>query len=236
MRSTVSFLIGCVFGATAILLYLQNTQKLAVAAEPDSSRLPVHRSQSMLSPGELLIPVIGVGADDLRRDFAQPRGGGRSHGAIDILAPRGTPVVAALDGTIRKLFTSRDGGITIYLTDPSEEKIYYYAHLDRYARGLREGDKVAGGTVIGYVGTSGTAPAGARFASTKYKARKRRATSGPCRLLPLEPTRRRTLARRFCTSCSAVACVSAVGEWRRRVGSGSPLGRRQNSALQAVES
>jgi len=161
MKSTVSFLIGCVVGATSILLYLQNTQKLAIAAEHDTSRLPVALSAGAVSPGELRIPVMGVGANELRRDFTQPRGGGRSHGAIDIRAPHGTPVIAALDGTIRKLFTSRDGGITIYQTDPEEEKIYYYAHLDRYARGLREGDKVARGTVIGYVGTSGNAPAGA---------------------------------------------------------------------------
>ena len=147
MKSTVSFLIGCVLGATGILLYLQNSQKLAIAADHP----PVTTSP-------LLIPVMGIGADALRSDFNQPRNGGRTHGAIDILAPRGTPVVAAIDGTIRKLFTSRAGGITIYQTDPSEEKIYYYAHLDRYAKGLKEGDKIARGTVIGYVGTTGNAP------------------------------------------------------------------------------
>jgi murein DD-endopeptidase MepM/ murein hydrolase activator NlpD len=155
MRSLVVFVIGAILGATAILLYLQNTQQLAIAAE--------HGGGAALSPAlgsttALLIPVVGVGADALRSDFNQPRGRGRTHGAIDIRAPRGTPVVAAIDGSIRKLFTSRAGGITIYQTDPNEEKIYYYAHLDRYAAGLKEGMKVTRGTVIGYVGTSGNAP------------------------------------------------------------------------------
>ena len=152
MKSTVSFLIGCVLGATGILLYLQNSQKLAIAAEPaPAAAVPVLGTQ-------LLIPVMGIGADALRSDFNEPRSGGRSHGAIDIRAPYGTPVVAAVDGTIRKLFTSRAGGITIYQSDPDQVLMYYYAHLDRYAHGLREGDKVTRGTVIGYVGTSGNAP------------------------------------------------------------------------------
>ena len=109
---------------------------------------------------DILIPVRGIAASQLRDTFTQARGGGRSHGAMDILAPRGTEVVAAVDGTIRKLFNSKAGGVTVYQFDVKEERVYYYAHLDRYADGLREGQFVEQGTVIGYVGTTGNAPAG----------------------------------------------------------------------------
>lgn len=104
--------------------------------------------------------MLGIASTDLNDNFAQPRSGGRSHGAIDILAPRGTPVVAAVDGSIRKLFTSKAGGLTIYQFDREEKRVYYYAHLDSYAAGLAENLFVKQGTVIGYVGTTGNAPAG----------------------------------------------------------------------------
>ena len=107
--------------------------------------------------GEIVIPVEGVRAVNLRDNFADARTG-HMHGALDIMAPRGTPVLAAVDGTVRKLFTSAAGGITIYETDPAEEMIYYYAHLDRYASDLVEGKVLRRGDVIGYVGTTGNAP------------------------------------------------------------------------------
>ena len=107
---------------------------------------------------KILIPVVGIRPDQLRDTFSQARSGGRVHRAIDILAPRGTPVIAAVDGTIRKLFTSAAGGLTIYQFDQAEERVYYYAHLDRYELTIAEGMFVAQGTVIGYVGTTGNAP------------------------------------------------------------------------------
>jgi len=107
----------------------------------------------------LVIPVAGVEASSLRSMFDQARGGGsRVHEAIDLLAPRGTPVVAALDGRVVKLFTSAAGGLTIYQFDPAEQFCYYYAHLDRYVPNLAEGQLVTRGQVIGYVGTTGNAP------------------------------------------------------------------------------
>jgi peptidoglycan LD-endopeptidase LytH len=105
----------------------------------------------------LLVPVAGVEADDLRDTFDDARGGGRPHEAIDIMAPRGTPVLAVEDGVIQKLFTSDAGGLTIYQFEPSGAFTYYYAHLDRYADGLREGLQVRRGDVIGYVGSTGNA-------------------------------------------------------------------------------
>jgi murein DD-endopeptidase MepM/ murein hydrolase activator NlpD len=104
------------------------------------------------------IPVEGVKREQLVRSFEDQRSGSRSHEAIDILAPRNTPVKAVEDGTVARLFESKAGGTTIYQFDPTDRYCYYYAHLERYASGLKEGDKVRKGQVIGYVGTSGNAP------------------------------------------------------------------------------
>ena len=106
---------------------------------------------------DLMIPVRGVPASDLVSSFADARSG-HTHEAIDILAPRGTDVMAVEHGTVAKLFTSAAGGLTIYQFDPKKTFIYYYAHLDSYAPGVKEGDAVTRGQVIGYVGTTGNAP------------------------------------------------------------------------------
>ena len=111
-----------------------------------------------LEARNLLIPVQGIDPDKLVRSFHDVRSGSREHEAIDILAPTGTPVVAVEDGTIAKLFVSKAGGNTIYQFDPGKSYSYYYAHLDRYADGLKEGAVVRRGQVLGYVGTSGNAP------------------------------------------------------------------------------
>jgi murein DD-endopeptidase MepM/ murein hydrolase activator NlpD len=101
-------------------------------------------------------PIIGLTAKDLHDSFAEKRDG-RVHEAIDIMAPRGTPVFAVDSGTIRKLFTSKAGGLTVYQFDADEVYCYYYAHLDRYAPELSEGKAVQSGDLIGYVGSSGNA-------------------------------------------------------------------------------
>jgi len=113
-----------------------------------------------LSTRHLLMPVKGFDPKALRDNFDEARGI-RRHEALDIMAARGTPVVAADDGTIAKLFRSVAGGITIYQYDPSEKFVYYYAHLDRYRDGLAQGEAVKRGDVIGYVGSTGNAPANA---------------------------------------------------------------------------
>jgi murein DD-endopeptidase MepM/ murein hydrolase activator NlpD len=89
--------------------------------------------------------------------FTDARSEGRSHEALDIMAPRGVPVLATADGKVVKLFTSVRGGLTIYEFDPTETYAYYYAHLDRYEPGLAEGQAVKRGDVIGYVGSTGDA-------------------------------------------------------------------------------
>lgn len=105
----------------------------------------------------LAIPVRGLDADGLVSSFYDARGS-RRHQAIDILAPRGTDVLAVEDGKVAKLFTSAAGGLTLYQFDASETFVYYYAHLDSYAPGLKEGSRVQKGDVLGAVGTTGNAP------------------------------------------------------------------------------
>jgi peptidoglycan LD-endopeptidase LytH len=106
----------------------------------------------------LIIPVRGITADDLVSSFSDARGGSRRHEAIDILAPRGTDVLAVEDGKVAKIFTSAAGGLTLYQFDPSETFVYYYAHLDSYASSLKEGLMLRKGDVVGSVGTTGNAP------------------------------------------------------------------------------
>jgi peptidoglycan LD-endopeptidase LytH len=110
-----------------------------------------------LKDRNLEIPVEGVRADQLTPQFKDARTG-HVHEALDIVAPMGTPVKAVEDGRIARLFLSKAGGTTIYQFDRGEKFCYYYAHLDRYAEGLREGDQVRRGQTIGYVGVSGNAP------------------------------------------------------------------------------
>jgi murein DD-endopeptidase MepM/ murein hydrolase activator NlpD len=112
---------------------------------------------SAIGPTGLLLPVAGVRAEQLVDTYADARSEGRVHDAIDIMAPRGTPVFAASDGTVAKLFASERGGLTIYEFDPTSTWVYYYAHLDRYADGLAEGQALRRGDVIAYVGSSGNA-------------------------------------------------------------------------------
>ena len=104
----------------------------------------------------LIVPVDDVDRHDLHDTYSDARGS-RAHEALDILAPRGTHVIAVEDGRIEKLFNSKAGGLTIYQFDPSETYSYYYAHLDRYAPDLKEGMTVQRGDVIGYVGSTGNA-------------------------------------------------------------------------------
>ena len=106
----------------------------------------------------LELPVTGADDDDVKDMFDDMRGGSRRHEALDILAPRNTPVVAVEAGTIARLFFSKAGGITVYQFDPTNTYVYYYAHLEKYADGLKEGQKVRRGELLGFVGTSGNAP------------------------------------------------------------------------------
>jgi murein DD-endopeptidase MepM/ murein hydrolase activator NlpD len=129
------------------------SRALAIEAAPPS----MATAGGLLAQRNLRIPVEGITPAQLRDTFDDARAVGRRHDAIDIMAPRGTEVVAADDGTIAKLFTSRAGGLTIYEFDPTQTFSYYYAHLDRYAAGIAEHQAVHRGQLLGYVGSTGNA-------------------------------------------------------------------------------
>jgi murein DD-endopeptidase MepM/ murein hydrolase activator NlpD len=119
---------------------------------------PAARPQLVVAPSGLAIPVAGVKPEQLIDTYDAARSGGRVHDANDIMAPRGTLVVAAAPGTVEKLFFSHGGGgITAYVRSPDGQWQYYYAHLDSYAPGLHEGQQVRQGDPIGHVGSTGDA-------------------------------------------------------------------------------
>ncbi len=130
----------------------------AIPASPaDIARGAPPADLQELARRQLLLPVAGVRRESLTDSYQDDRSGGRIHRALDIPAPRDTPVLAVEDGTVAKLFTSKLGGLTVYQFDPSATYSYYYAHLDRYAEGIKEGDRLRRGQVVGYVGSTGDA-------------------------------------------------------------------------------
>jgi murein DD-endopeptidase MepM/ murein hydrolase activator NlpD len=130
-----------------------------VSVKPDNAAPVVVAEQDVVGPSGLAIPVTGVKADQLSDTYDDARGAGRRHDAIDIMAAEGTPVIAAADGKVEKLFSSVRGGTTVYVRSPDQKWMYYYAHLQRYAPGLHEGQDVKRGQVIGLVGHTGDASA-----------------------------------------------------------------------------
>jgi murein DD-endopeptidase MepM/ murein hydrolase activator NlpD len=133
---------------------------VAKAPIPSSTTTPLIEADPLpeLRDRQLEFPVRGAARRDLRDSFDETRGSTRDHKAIDIMAPRHTAILAVEDGTIARLFESKRGGTTVYQFDPETRYVYYYAHLERYADGLQEGNRVQRGQVLGYVGTSGNAP------------------------------------------------------------------------------
>lgn len=117
-------------------------------------------SPSFVGIVKLIIPVAGVQPNQLIDTFSDARSEGRVHDAIDIPAPGGTPVLAAADGEIVKLFHSERGGTTIYQLSADKKLVFYYAHLQSYAPDLQEGQFKRQGEVIAYVGDTGNAGAG----------------------------------------------------------------------------
>ena len=132
----------------------------SAAASRSAGTVPsVATPTPLLAKGALLLPVQGVEPSALHDTYSEQRGGGtRTHEALDILAPRGTPVLSAASGRVLKLFDSKAGGKMVYAADSSEHFILMYAHLDAYAPGLADGQPLKRGQVIGVVGTTGNAP------------------------------------------------------------------------------
>ena len=184
MRGTLLFLLGALVGANVVYFVLTRAPHAPAVATPPSAAIaaPVATEAPLPSPapatapqatpaatttaplrlpspppGRLSIPVQGIAATSLRDTFNDARSEGRRHDAIDIMAPAGTPVLAAADGRIEKLFLSERGGITLYQFNPERTLAYYYAHLQRYADGIAEGQVLRRGQLLGYVGATGNA-------------------------------------------------------------------------------
>jgi murein DD-endopeptidase MepM/ murein hydrolase activator NlpD len=151
------------FGWFLLLLFILGAIAFALMvgpgkAPPTPAPLPVASAAPVQVGTGLVLPVAGVKPEELVDTWGQSRGGGmREHHAIDIMAPRGTPVVAAAPGRVEKIFESRNGGHTVYVRSPDGATVYYYAHLDAYRPGLAEGQRVGTGDVIATVGSTGDA-------------------------------------------------------------------------------
>lgn len=165
----LSFGAGVLAGSSGLYVYLRaeglvppRVAMAAMAARAVDPPLPAPRVPDddfhRLLTRDLAMPILSVPAGALHDTFTKTRPGRKMHEAIDIPAPRGTPIHAVGDGVIHKLSISARGGITIYEFDTQAEYCFSYAHLDRYANRLREGMRVKHGDIIGYVGTTGDAP------------------------------------------------------------------------------
>jgi murein DD-endopeptidase MepM/ murein hydrolase activator NlpD len=161
MRAGTAFrgaLLALIIGIAVWLIARTPTADPPPAAPPPVASASPDSPAPAVAGARLAIPVAGIRPDQLSDNFLQARGGGRLHQAIDIMAPRGTPILAAAEGTVEKLYFSQGGGgITIYVRSPDRQWMYYYAHLDSYAPGLAEGQQVRTGTPIGFVGSTGDA-------------------------------------------------------------------------------
>jgi len=138
-----------------VLVYLAATGRALVLSVQPREALKTAAER------EIAIPVAGVRRSELRDSFHAPRSGGRQHLGIDIMAPDGTPVLAAAGGVIVKRDSSGLGGISLYERGLDGATVYFYAHLGRYAPAIKEGDLVRQGDVIAYVGHTGNASASA---------------------------------------------------------------------------
>ena len=157
-------LLVAILGGIAWLVLTIPTRSPPAEQAPAAPAAPAPVTRSALPgqvpahSGALLVPVAGIAPTQLADTFTDARGSGRRHDAIDIMAPRGTPVLAAAEGRVEKLyFSNGGGGITVYVRSPDQRWIYYYAHLDHYAPGLAEGQQVRRGAMLGFVGSTGSA-------------------------------------------------------------------------------
>jgi murein DD-endopeptidase MepM/ murein hydrolase activator NlpD len=158
LRVTAWTLLGC---AAAFIAFLIATVRV-VEPRPEAPAAPPAAASAPAARPALIVPVAGVDRSQLRRDWGDARGGGaRTHQGLDIMAPGGTPVLAAADGTVEKLFYSNGGGgITLYQRSSDGRWTYYYAHLAGYAANIAERQRLRAGQTIGYVGDTGNAGAG----------------------------------------------------------------------------
>src|ERR1700754_668381 len=157
---TLAKRVGWGLGLLLLLLAAAFLSMVRIRFDPPAQAVGERPVAPNVAGAALIIPVQGVRADQLSDTWGQSRGAGtREHHAIDIMAPRGTPVLAAAGGTVEKIFESANGGHTIYVRTPDGNTIHYYAHLDSY--GVAEKQVVQQGQQIATVGNTGSAAGGA---------------------------------------------------------------------------
>lgn len=167
-RILAAFAFGFAAGVSTLAVGLLGTGHLSQSLLPQPRepialiQAPVQRGsadrEAPVTPARphLAMPIAGVDVNTLKSNFSETRGNHR-HEALDIMSPRGTPVLAVAEGKVAKLFTSKPGGLTVYQFDNSQTWCYYYAHLDGYASGVAQGTLLRKGDVLGYVGSTGDA-------------------------------------------------------------------------------
>ena len=158
-------LLACIATACArpVLYYPVPEGESAAAPAGTSSATEVHApvasaSDEFLLTRHIVLPVAGADMSKVEDSYSEPRDGGRVHRAIDILAPRGTPILSADDGKILRMTTNTLGGISMYTVDTENRLVYYYAHMDHYNDAMSPGRTIVKGDTLGYVGTTGNAP------------------------------------------------------------------------------
>jgi murein DD-endopeptidase MepM/ murein hydrolase activator NlpD len=159
---TIVILTGLISSAVTSAFWLIAFNRGPVGTPPEprqaAGQAPPTKAELEIGPSGLAIPVAGIKPEALANTYQAARSGGRVHNAIDIMAPHGTPVVASAPGVVEKLFFSQGGGgISVYVRSPDKQWIFYYAHLEAYAPGLKEGQAVKQGDVLGTVGSTGNA-------------------------------------------------------------------------------
>jgi murein DD-endopeptidase MepM/ murein hydrolase activator NlpD len=132
-----------------------NTPPTPADVDPNAAALS---DTEYLRSRHLVVPVAGANMAKVEDSYFEPRDGDRTHRALDILAPRGTPILSADDGKILRMSNSSLGGITMYTVDPSNRIVYYYAHMDHYNDAMSPGRAITRGDTLGFVGTTGNAP------------------------------------------------------------------------------
>jgi peptidoglycan LD-endopeptidase LytH len=116
----------------------------------------VARLYTQSPDSRIAMPLENLTKNAITDTWQAPRGDGRRHEGQDIFAARGTPILSATNGFIYKVGENNLGGQTVSVIG-SGGRVYYYAHLDSYAKGIEVGDRVTTRTVLGYVGTTGNA-------------------------------------------------------------------------------
>jgi murein DD-endopeptidase MepM/ murein hydrolase activator NlpD len=156
LKNRVASLEAAAARAAAIAATTTTTSKSATTTtttkKPPNNPPPV-------KPGSFVFPVNGP--HSYADTFGAPRSGGRTHKGCDIMAPRGTPVVASVTGRITSLSRSDVGlsGLYFWLSGDNGTG-YFGCHLESLAPNIQVGTRVVAGQLLGYVGNTGNAAGG----------------------------------------------------------------------------